>query len=100
VRYPARDGLPAHDGVIIYVKATMLAGVPADVLAHARQFPAFPHESTFDQCFDEGKFEAYRVLGARAGGLMLDDPEVALALAYPDTAGGPPTRHPIDQRAL
>jgi hypothetical protein len=72
----------------------MLAGVPTDVLAHARLFPAFPHESTLDQCFDEGKFEAYRVLGALAAHRMLDDPAVAMALVYPDA------RRPIDRRAL
>jgi hypothetical protein len=94
IRYPARAGLPARDGVIIYVKAAMLAGVPADVLAHARQYPAFPHESTLDQCFDEGKFEAYRVLGALAAHRMLDDPAVAMALVWPDA------RRTIDRRAL
>jgi hypothetical protein len=83
IRYPACAGDGPRDGLIIYLKATMLSGVPADVLALARQYPAFPHESTLDQFFDEAKFEAYRILGAFAAERMLDDPAVALALAYP-----------------
>ena len=83
IRYPARNGHAPRDGVIVYLKATMLAGVTADVLAQARLCPAFPHEPTFDQCFDEGKFEAYRKLGWLAAHRMVDTPAVALALASP-----------------
>jgi hypothetical protein len=66
--------------VLVYVKATMLAGVPIDVAAHARLHPAFPHECTVDQFFDEGTFDAYRLLGRLAGERMLDDPAAAGAL--------------------
>ena len=83
IRYPERNGHAARDGVIVYLKATMLAGVTADVLAQARQCPEFPHEPTLDQFFDEGKFEAYRKLGWLAADRMLDTPAVALALASP-----------------
>jgi hypothetical protein len=33
------------------------------VVEYRSRNPAFPHESTADQCFDEGQFEAYRALG-------------------------------------
>jgi hypothetical protein len=31
------------------------------------EHPAFPHESTSDQLFDEAQFEAYRALGEHVG---------------------------------
>lgn len=36
--------------------------------------PAFPHESTADQFFDEVQFEAYRSLGNHVGDEILKDP--------------------------
>jgi len=98
IRYPGRGGQDARDGVIVYVKAKMLDGVPPDVVAQARTHPEFPHESTLDQCFDEGKFEAYRGLGKVAARRLLDDPTVVLALFPPgDAPYAPP--HPVDRGA-
>ena len=81
VAYPARDGLPADEGVLVYLKATRLAGVPTDVAAYARLHPAFPHQCTLDQFFEERTFDAYRLLGRIAAARMLDDPAVAGALS-------------------
>ncbi|MBS0161677.1 MAG: GNAT family N-acetyltransferase, partial [Nitrospira sp.] len=36
---------------------------PTDVQDYAARHPAFPHESTSDQFFDEAQFESYRRLG-------------------------------------
>jgi hypothetical protein len=88
VRYPEADGLPAKDGILLYVKATVFAGVPVDVLAYKAAHPEFPHESTFDQLFDERKFEAYRGLGHAAVLSLLAD-EVAMAV-FPSTPPHPP----------
>ena len=66
--------------MFVYLKATRLAGVPIDVAAHGRLHPAFPHECTLDQFFDEGTFDAYRLLGRTAAARMLDDAAVAGAL--------------------
>jgi hypothetical protein len=89
VRYPAEGGLPEKDGLLLYVKATVFAGVPVDVLAYKAAHPEFPHESTFDQLFDERKFEAYRALGRAAVLSMLaDDVAIgALALTRPSAPG-------------
>jgi hypothetical protein len=58
IRYP--DG---HKGSLIYVKPSLNAVLPQDVLAYARLAEAFPHQSTVDQFFDEAQFESYRALG-------------------------------------
>jgi hypothetical protein len=49
--------------VLVYVKATLTAGVPVDVLEYASRNPRFPQQPTSDQFFDEAQFEAYRKLG-------------------------------------
>ena len=63
ILYTAVDGPAATDGILIYVKATLSGDEPLDVLNYARAHPAFPHESTADQWFDEAQFESYRMLG-------------------------------------
>jgi hypothetical protein len=50
-------------GKLLYMKSSLTGDEPADVREyHARQ-PAFPHQSTADQFFDESQFESYRALG-------------------------------------
>jgi hypothetical protein len=48
---------------------------------YRRRCPPFPHESTADQFFDEGQFEAYRALGNH---LALK----AIELLAPDRSAG------------
>ena len=36
---------------------------PLDVINYGKAHPAFPHESTADQWFNEAQFESYRMLG-------------------------------------
>lgn len=50
-------------GTLLYLKPTLTGEEPADVLHYARSHPAFPHEPTSDQYFDEAQFESYRRLG-------------------------------------
>jgi len=50
-------------GRLIYVKPSLNAQLPQDVLAYARLSSTFPHQSTLDQFFDEAQFESYRALG-------------------------------------
>lgn len=37
------------------------------IVEYRNRNPSFPHESTADQFFDEGQFEAYRALGQHIG---------------------------------
>jgi len=54
---------PEGDGVLVYIKPTILGNEPRDVLQYAAANPAFPHQATLDQFFDESQFESYRRLG-------------------------------------
>jgi hypothetical protein len=50
-------------GKILYIKPGLRGGEPADILAYAREYADFPHQTTNDQWFDEPQFESYRALG-------------------------------------
>jgi hypothetical protein len=63
IRYSCVDrGAP--DGVLVYVKPAVYGDEPRDILEYKKSFPAFPHQSTGDQFFDEPQFESYRALGS------------------------------------
>jgi predicted acylesterase/phospholipase RssA len=55
------------DGVIVYLKPTLVAGDPADVLGYTATNPSFPDDTTANQWFDEAHFENYRALGEITG---------------------------------
>jgi hypothetical protein len=63
IRYSCIDH-NAQDGVMLYIKPAVYGNEPRDVLEYKENFPAFPHQSTGDQFFDEPQFESYRVLGS------------------------------------
>jgi len=63
IRYSVVDGADAPDGIILYLKATLSGDEPVDVWNFALTNPAFPHDPTSDQFFDESRFESYRLLG-------------------------------------
>lgn len=58
IHYP--EGPPA---CLIYVKSSVTCDIPVDIRQYKDTHPAFPHEPTADQWFDEDQFEAYRHLG-------------------------------------
>lgn len=64
---------PSRYGSIIVAKATLTADLPYELLCYAAANPVFPRDSTSDQWFDQGQFDAYhalgRYLGARAATL-------------------------------
>lgn len=62
VRYP--DG---SVGQLIYVKTTLLGDETVDLGHYHAAHPAFPHETTADQFFDESQWESYRKLGEVIG---------------------------------
>ena len=62
IRYSALDG-PGTDGRLVYVKPMLLGNEDPDVASYAASHPAFPHEGTGDQWFDESQTESYRALG-------------------------------------
>jgi hypothetical protein len=54
------DGEP---GYVVYVKPRLLQDEPPDVTSYWKGNPAFPHQTTADQWFDESQTESYRMLG-------------------------------------
>ena len=64
IRYSAVDGNAIEDdGWLIYVKPMCIDKEPPDVDTYRRSHPAFPHQSTNNQWFDESQTESYRMLG-------------------------------------
>jgi hypothetical protein len=62
IRYSSHeDGGP--DGVLVYLKATLIGNEPPDVSSYKKLHPEFPHETTADQFFNESQTESYRMLG-------------------------------------
>ena len=60
VRYPDR---PNQESFLIYMKNSLTGDEPEPILNYKSANPAFPHESTVDQFFDDAQFESYRALG-------------------------------------
>ncbi len=78
VNYVRKD--PTKDGVLIYIKPTMIEGLPEDIYSYKSAHETFPDQPTTDQFFDEAQFEAYRELGYQLSKEMLQDVEVQRVL--------------------
>jgi hypothetical protein len=63
-RYLNTTATPQDDGILIFAKAAVTADAPWDVRAFHQADKKFPNHPTFDQLFDDRKFESYRALGA------------------------------------
>jgi len=61
------EGASPRFGTLIYIKTTIIGGLPDDIYSYKRGHEEFPDETTADQFFDEKQFEAYRELGYRIG---------------------------------
>ena len=68
-------------GKLVYLKSSLTADEPADVLGYHNQVAQFPHESTADQWFDESQFESYRALGCHIADKALGDGRAPLSAA-------------------
>ena len=90
IRYPSDPAYPAQVGRLVVVKLRLTAQMPYDLLTYAMTHGSFPYDSTGDQWFDEGQFDAFHGLGRHLGG------EVAAVLG--DAAGGTGTagERPLD----
>ncbi|MGU3539364.1 patatin-like phospholipase family protein [Methylobacterium sp. A54F] len=63
ISYPARDGLPAAEGRLVFLKPYLPDDLPITIAAGKVRREAFPHEPTLNQFFTESDFENYRGLG-------------------------------------
>lgn len=63
VHYPG-ESEPGH---LLYLKSSITGDEDEIIREYRARCPSFPHESTADQMFNEGQFEAYRSLGQHIG---------------------------------
>ena len=70
IRYPEED----KRGYLLYLKSSVTGDEDEVVHQYRSDNPSFPHESTADQFFAEGQFEAYRDLGQHVGEGVLKHP--------------------------
>lgn len=54
-------------GFLLYLKSSVTGDEDEVVAEYRNRSTSFPHESTADQFFNEGQFEAYRALGEHVG---------------------------------
>ena len=59
-------------GWLLYVKPSLVGDEPVDVQHYHVENPAFPHQSTADQFFDEAQWESYRRLGEHIASKLFD----------------------------
>jgi len=74
-------------GYLLYLKSSFTGDEDIVVAEYRDRNPAFPHESTADQFFDEGQFEAYRALGQHIGECALAHAPATGKLSYVDLKG-------------
>ncbi len=80
--YPEAAGLPSkQEGRLFVARALLTPDMPYELLSYAAKHPEFPHDSTSDQWFDDGQFNAYTELGRELGRRIV---------ALTDTAGPRP----------
>jgi hypothetical protein len=72
IRYPGPDPDRRPEGTLIYVRSALSESSPWDLQEYQVVDGVFPHHSTFDQFFDDQKFEAYRRLGMCAAQSAMD----------------------------
>ncbi|HYP07455.1 MAG TPA: hypothetical protein VER03_14575 [Bryobacteraceae bacterium] len=90
IHYSAVDGPGVEDGVLVYIKPSLNGDEPADVRQYAAANPAFPHESTADQFFEESQFESYRRLGVHIVESVCGDSEPLTLDQFVEKAKGEP----------
>ena len=63
IHYPGEQ----EPGYLLYLKSSCTGDEDEVIGEYRNRSPSFPHESTADQFFNEGQFEAYRALGEHIG---------------------------------
>ena len=75
ITYPKQGDSEVEYGYLLYLKSSITGNDESEVIREYRhRHPSFPHQSTADQFFDEGQFEAYRALGQHIAEQALKDP--------------------------
>ncbi len=75
--YPGEE----ESGTLVYIKSSMTADEPLDVIEFRKRHAEFPHTSTSNQFFDESHFESYRALGHHVASKVFNHDMAELPLA-------------------
>jgi hypothetical protein len=86
---PAENPDPPWTGTIVYCRAAVTPDAPFDVLSFAGRDRRFPYHSTFDQLFNDEKFESYRALGAHTARRAIAGWRADLAARLPEAPEEP-----------
>ncbi|MEM7429941.1 MAG: hypothetical protein AAF441_28065 [Pseudomonadota bacterium] len=73
IYYPRDGDIPPEIGQLIYLKSSFTGDEDEMIQEYRNRKPAFPHESTADQMFEEDQFEAYHSLGQHIASTALED---------------------------
>ena len=60
-------------GYLLYLKSSYTGDENVVIQEYRHRNPDFPHQTTADQSFDEGQFEAYRAIGQHIGEKAVDE---------------------------
>ena len=85
IRYSCVDQNPSdqstsaadYDGVLIFIKPSLIGSEPRDVINYWQGRTGFPQEIITDQWFSEAQFESYRALGSYIIDAICDDQAAA-----------------------
>ena len=78
ITYPPADGDgQPEEGYLLYLKSSYSGDEDEVIKEYRRRNPAFPHQSTADQFFDEDQFECYRALGQHIGEKACEELSIA-----------------------
>jgi hypothetical protein len=92
IKYPEKinfEGYCTDEGILIFAKANLTPQMPYQLRSYALQDLAFPRDSTSDQWFNWGQFDAYQQLGRTIGKRAV---EVARSAGVIGTDGAPTRR--------
>jgi hypothetical protein len=92
IKYPEKinfEGYCTDEGILIFAKANLTPQMPYQLRSYALQDLAFPRDSTSDQWFNWGQFDAYQQLGRTIGKRAV---EVARSAGAIGTDGAPMRR--------
>lgn len=87
----------APPSTLLYIKPTLRREDPSDLREYHAKNPAFPHQPTTDQFFDEAQWESYRKLGEVIGDALFAP---VPTLAADDPRFVPNRLLPIDDAAI
>jgi hypothetical protein len=80
------------------MKAALTRNLPYELLSYASKKPVFPRDSTSDQWFDHGQFDAYQELGRYLGERAADAARRPPDPAQPPVPDGRVGDHRLERR--